>query len=382
MPVVMQVIPSLNYGGVEQGVIDLNAGFSASGWKSIVVSNGGSRVQDVIAGGGAHIRLPVHTKNPLVMAANIGRLRKLIRDHQVEIVHACSRAPAWSAMQAVEGTRARFVTSCHSAHAAQNIAKRLYNSSIARGERVIAVSQFLADYLSENYGVERDRIRVVHRGVSLERFMPNPESSERAAQLKKSLQIPDNVPIILLPGRLTRSKGHVFLLDAVAHLRRKDVVVVFLGSLNDTYAGELRERAAAHGLSEQLHIHDALGDMPSAYMLADIVTAPSVWPEGFGRISIEAQAMGRPVIATNHGGARETILHGETGWLVKPGNIEDFAAALEKSLSLDPRARSEMGLRAMRHVADHFTNVKMCSETLRVYGELLAAPEAVMPRAA
>ena len=153
-PVIMQIVPALNSGGVEQGVIDLNAAIVKAGGHSIVVSSGGVRVRDIVKAGGTHITLPVHSKNPLTIAANIARLRKIIRDNNVDIVHACSRAPAWSAGRAVQGTSAKYVTSVHAAHKINNALKRLYNSSITKGERVIAVSHFLADYLEKNYQVD------------------------------------------------------------------------------------------------------------------------------------------------------------------------------------------------------------------------------------
>ncbi|TAL36550.1 MAG: glycosyltransferase [Alphaproteobacteria bacterium] len=371
MPIVMQVIPSLDYGGVEQGVIDINAGLIAAGWQSVVVSNGGRRIQEVLHAGGKHISLPVHSKNPLTMASNAGRLRQIIREQNVDVVHACSRAPAWSSLRAVAGTRARYVTSCHSAHAFSNFAKRFYNSSVCRGELVIAVSQFLADGLVRDYGADADKIRVVHRGVSLEKYDPSAVASEKITEMRRLLEIPEGMRMVLLPGRLTRSKGHFFLLDALEKLHRKDAFCVFLGSLEPGYAGELEQYIAGKGLQGRVRMQSAVGDMPAAYLAADVVAAPSITPEGFGRISIEAQAMGRPVIATRHGGAMETIRHGETGWLVTPGNVDELAAALNAAFSLDENARAVLAKNAIKHVADNFTNDLMCRKTIAVYAEVL-----------
>jgi glycosyltransferase involved in cell wall biosynthesis len=374
-PVILQVLPALNSGGVEQGVIDLNAAIVKAGGRSIVVSSGGSRVHEITKAGGTHIVMPVHSKSPLTLAGNIRRLRKVIRENNVDIVHACSRAPAWSAARAVLGTGARLVTSCHAAHAAGGVLKRLYNSSITKGERVIAVSHFLADYLEQNYNTDPNIIRVIHRGVAIEKFHPNSVTPERLIRLSKEMRIPDGAAVILVPGRLSRIKGHMFLLDALEKLQRKDVFCLFLGSDegNENYRRELDSYIASKELGAQVRIVPGSDDMPAAYMMATVVAAPSLTPEGFGRVPVEAQAMGRPIVATDHGGMRETIIRDETGWLVEPGNAAELATALQEALSLDARDRAALATRAMSHVAAHFTNEQMCQGTLDVYAELLQA---------
>ena len=374
-PVILQVLPALNSGGVEQGVIDINAAIVKAGGRSIVVSSGGARVHEIAKAGGLHIELPVNSKNPLVMAANIGRLRKVIREHDVDVVHACSRAPAWSAGRAAQGTPARYVTSCHAAHALGGTLKRLYNSSIAKGERVIAVSHFLADYLEKNYKIDPNIVRVIHRGVAMEKFHPNSVTPERLIRLTQEMRIPDGAAVILLPARLSRIKGHMFLLDAMEKMARKDVFCLFLGSDigNEDYRKELDSYIASKDMGAQVRIVPACNDMPAAYMMATVVVAPSLVPEGFGRVPIEAQAMGRPVIATDHGGTRETILREETGWLVEPGNVDALASALNEAMGLSARDRAALATRAMGHVAQHFTNEQMCQGTLDVYAEALEA---------
>lgn len=380
-PVIMQVLPALNSGGVEQGVIDINAAIVKAGGRSIVVSNGGARVHEITKAGGTHIQLPVHSKNPLTMAANIRRLRKLIRDNQVDVVHACSRAPAWSAVRAVQGTSAHYVTSCHASHPFSTALKKLYNSSIARGERVIAVSHFLADYLEQNYKTDPHIIRVIHRGVAMEKFHPNAVTPERLIRLSGDMRIPEGSSVILMPARLSRTKGHMFLLDAIEKLGRKDVFCLFLGSDkgNENYRRELDSYIASKDLGAQVRIVPACDDMPAAYMMATVVVAPSLTPEGFGRVPIEAQAMGRPCIATDHGGMRETIVRDETGWLVEPGNVAELTAALDEALNLDARNRAALATRAMGHVAAHFTNEQMCQGTLDVYAEVMEGVSAAAP---
>ncbi len=372
-PVIMQILPALNAGGVEQGVIDLNAAIVRSGGHSIVVSSGGARVREITKAGGVHIVLPVDSKNPLVIADNIGRLRKIIRNYNVDVVHACSRAPAWSAGRAVQGTPAKYVTSIHSAHKTGGALKMLYNSSITKGERVIAVSHFLADYLEKNYQVSPEKIRVVHRGAAIEKFHPNAVTPDRLIKLAQQWRVPDGASVIMLPARLSRIKGHMFLIDAMQRLQQKDIFCLFVGSDigNVHYRKELEAYIESSGLGGAVRIVNHCDDMPAAYMLSTVVVSPSLVPEGFGRIPIEAQAMGRPVIATDHGGTRETILRDETGWLVTPGDVQGLASALNEALSLDARQRAMLATRAMSHIGTHFTNEKMCAGTLDVYAELL-----------
>lgn len=380
-PVVLQILPALNAGGVEQGVVDISNAVVRAGGKSIVVSAGGLRVHEITKNGGIHIALPVQSKNPITLWGNIGRLRKIIREHNVDIVHACSRAPAWSAERAVVGTGAHYITSCHAAHKISGKLKRFYNSSIAKGKRVIAVSHFLADYLEQNYNVDPKIIRVIHRGVALERFHPNSVTPERMIRTSQLMRIPEGAAVIMLPGRLSRIKGHMFLLDAIDMLHRKDLFCLFVGTDigNESYRKELEAYIESKNLGSCVRIVTDCNDMPAAYMISTVVVSPSLVPEGFGRVPIEAQAMGRPVIATNHGGTRETILREETGWLVEPGDATTLARHLQYALNLDPRGRAMLATKAMAHVAEHFTNEQMCQGTLDVYAELLEGAAAENP---
>ena len=381
---VMQILPNLISGGVEQGVVDLNAGLVKAGMKSIVVSNGGPRVYDITKAGGLHLELPVNSKNPLTIWLNARRLKRLIKLHKVDIVHAASRAPAWSAARAVEGTNARLVTSCHAAHKIGNSFKRAYNRAIAGGEKVIAVSQFLARYLQDNYGLARDKIRVIHRGVSLERFHPTRVSAERLIAVSGQMRLPEGVSVLMLPGRLSRGKGHLVLLEALQKLKRSDLFCLFVGSDagQESYRRELEETITRTGLQAQCRIVTDCNDIPAAYMLATVVLCPSLVAEGFGRIAIEAQAMGRPVIASSHGGLAETLVDGSTGWLVKAGDASALATAIEGVLALSDEDRAGLATRAMSHVAAHFTNATMCQQTMAFYAEVLAAAEARQAKAA
>ena len=372
-PVILQLIPKLSAGGAEQGCIDVCAELVRAGATSIVVSRGGNRLHEIARAGGIHIDLPVDSKNPFVIWRNAMRLKTLVRKYSVDIVHARSRAPAWSGWLACRDTSAHFMTTCHAPYNLGDKWKNLYNGIMARGERVIAISQYVADYLVANYPIDPKVIRVVHRGIALEKFHPTAVTPERMIKLSRAWRLPDGAPVIMMPGRLTRWKGHSVLIEAMAKLNRPDIFCVVIGDAQgrDEYRGELEALIEARGLVGQVRIVEHCTDMPAAYMLAMAVVSASTEPEGFGRVPVEAQAMGRPVIATDHGGARETIRRGETGWLIAPNDADALAQTIGEALSLTPQQRAMLATRAMAHIASNFTREKMTDETLNVYAELL-----------
>ncbi len=373
-PVVMQIIPELGPGGAEQGCIDVAAALVQAGARALVVSAGGPRVGELIRSKAEFIPMPVQSKNPWEMYCNIGRIRRLITAWNVDIVHVRSRAPAWSAWYACKGTSAQFMTTVHAPYNGGSRLKNFYNSIMMRGQRVIAISNHVARYITGNFKIAPEKIRLIHRGTALDRFHPTMVGMQRMATLLQQWRIEDGAPIILLPGRITRWKGHHVLLQAMAQLGRPDVFCVLLGSDQGRteYRQELEAQIAALNLTGQVRIIDHCNDMPAAYMISSVVVSASTDPEGFGRIPVEAQAMGRPIIATDHGGAQETIVRGETGWLVPPGDAQALAEALRQALALTPQQRAVLATKSMNHVAMNFTREKMCDETLSVYAELLA----------
>ena len=226
----MQVIPALGAGGAEQGCIDIAAEIVHAGARALVASNGGDRVHELERSGAVHIRLPVHSKNPFTIWRNIRRLKSVIQKYNVDIVHVRSRAPAWSCYYSCKKTDAKFMTTCHAPYNIGGKFKRFYNSIIARGDRVIAISDHVANYLKENYTISLRNIRLIHRGIALKKFHPTTVTPERLIALSKSWRIPDGASIIMLPGRLTRWKGHHILIDAVGRLERKDIFCVIIGA--------------------------------------------------------------------------------------------------------------------------------------------------------
>ncbi len=378
-PVIMQVIPNLGAGGAEQGCIDMAAAQVKAGARAIIVSNGGPRVPELARYGVEHIQMPVHSKNPLTLWRNIGRLNSIIRKQKVDIVHARSRAPAWSCYKAVQGTNAHYMTTCHAPYNISGEAKRFYNSAIAKGERVIAISGYVARYLLDNYKIDERNIRIIHRGIALDKFHPAAVAPGQLIKITKQWRVPDGMSIVMLPGRLTRWKGHHVLIEAMAKLNRDDVFCVMIGDDQgrSEYRAELEAAIAKHHLEGRVRLIDHCNDMPAAYALSTVVVSASTDPEGFGRVPVEAQAMGKPVIATDHGGAQETIVRGETGWLTPPGDADALLAALKEALSLTEEERHYLAARAIEHVTQHFSKEQMVQNTLNVYAELLGGYQGI-----
>jgi glycosyltransferase involved in cell wall biosynthesis len=373
---IMQIIPELGIGGAEQGCIDIASEIVKSGARSIVVSNGGSRVPDLLRIKSDHIDLPVHSKNPLTIWRNTQRLKKLIVKHDVDIVHVRSRAPAWSAYWACKAMRTPFVTTVHAAYKGnQNRVKRWYNSVMTRGNRVIAISNFIGDYVREFFDVDPRNLVTIPRSVDLDKFQPELVSAERAMNLAKQWRAPDGVPLILMPGRVSRIKGHQVLIDALEKLGRRDIFCIMVGPNQgrNEFQEELEKSITEKNLSGMVRIVDNCTDMPAAYYLSSIVVAPSIVPEGFGRTPIEAQAMGRPVIASDYGGFKETIIHKQTGWLFPVGDADALAESLRQALAMNDEQRTELATRSIAHVRDNFTKDKMCHAVMEVYADILRA---------
>ena len=376
-PVIMQIIPELGPGGAEQGCLDVAKGIIEAGGKAIVVSHGGGRIHELSRMGATHIHFPVHSKNPLTILRNIGRIKRLIKKYHVDIVHVRSRAPAWSAYYACKNATAHFMTTCHASYNIHgNKWKRRYNAIMTRGQRVIAVSNHVATYLMDNYDIDQRKMRTIHRGVDLKKYGTDKVIPAQIIEVTKQWRLPEDARIILLPGRITRLKGHHVLIEAMAKLDTKDnIFCVFLGSDQGRheYTAELSAAIEKHNLGERIRIIDHCQEMPAAYMLSDIIISASTDPEGFGRIPIEAQIMGKPIIATNHGGAMETIIDGQTGWLIPPNDAEALKQAIDNVLSLSDEEKNILANNAISNVLENFTNDQMVNKTLDVYSELVHA---------
>lgn len=381
-PAILQVLPALVTGGVERGTVDTAKALARSGWVSYVASAGGPMVRELERAGAIHVTLPLASKNPLVMRRNADRLAELIRTTPIDLVHVRSRAPAWSARTAAQRCGVPLVTTFHNAYKSHNWFRKFWAGPMAKGDAVVAISDFVADYANKAFGVARARLVTIPRGIDLAKFDPSRVYSERIANLAQQWRLVDGLPVILLPGRLTRWKGHMVLLRALALLAKQRGAQDFIAVLSGDHQGRETYRAELDGLIVQLGLDRCVRlpgdckDMPAAYMLADVVVSASTFPEGFGRVAVEAQAMGKPVIATDHGGARETVLPGETGWLVPPNDPAALAAALGEALALTPERRLQIAERARRNVMDNYTVDRMCEAYLGVYTRLLFPAQA------
>ena len=372
-PTILQVLPALVAGGVERGVVDITAAIVRAGWRALVVSQGGPMVRDVQRVGGTHFTLPIGTRNPLLYRRNVDLLTGLTQDNAVDLIHARSRAPAWSAMRAARATGVPFVTTFHGTYGSNKALKRWYNSVMTKGDRVIAISNFVNQHIRDGYKINTDKLVTIHRGVDTSQFDPAAVTAARIIQLSHAWRLPDGVPVIMLPGRITRWKGQKILIEALYRLPHRNFICVIVGSAKRraTYRDDLKKMVAERSLEPVVSFVDHETDMPAAYMLADVVVSASTDPEAFGRVTAEALAMGRLVVATDHGGSRETVVPGDTGWLVRPGDPEDLAIAITEALDLNATARHAMAQRARNRIREKFDVIRMCNATLGVYSEML-----------
>ncbi|MET7248022.1 glycosyltransferase family 4 protein [Methylobacterium sp. EM32] len=386
---VLQIIPELDAGGAERTAVDVAAALAAAGARALVATEGGRLVGELQAKGGAWVPFPARTKNPFVMALNVGRLMRICRAERVDLIHARSRAPAWVALGAARRLRIPFVTTYHGSYAGRSPAKLLYNSVMARGDAVIANSHFTADAIRRLFPqIAGNRVRVIHRGTDLAAFAPAQVTPQRVEALRRAWGVAPHERVVLLAARLTPWKGHRVLIEAAAALRAQglsEFTVVLAGDPQGRtgYLREIDAMIAAHGLSAQVKRVGHCGDMPAAYRAASVVVVPSTEPEAFGRSAVEAQALGTPVVVSDLGAVPETVLappevpaHERTGWRVPAGDPQALAAAVAEALQLGASARDALVRRARRHVETHFSLELMLADTLAIYAALLGVAPA------
>ena len=371
-PALLQVLPALRSGGVERGTLEIAEAQIAAGFRAIVASAGGEMVPPLEALGAKHITLPLTAKSPLAIWRNAAALGALMRAEGVALIHARSRAPAWSALMAARRAGLPFVTTYHGAYNEGFPGKRFYNSVMARGDRVIAISHFIADLIRTRHGVPEARLRVIPRGVDPRRFDPALVSAERIEKLRTAWGLPDGRLIIMLPARVTRWKGQMVLVEAMARLPG-DSLALLVGDAEErpAFKAELLARIESLGLKDRVRLVGHANDMPAALMLADVVIHASTDAEAFGRTVIEAQAMARPVIASDLGAPRETVAEGVTGWRTPPGDAAALAEAISKALAMPTEERAALGARARAAVLSGYTTEAMQAATMAVYRELI-----------
>lgn len=378
---VLQVVPRLDTGGVERGTIEMTEAIANAGGRALVVTSGGAQALRIPRAGGELIEIDVASKNPWTIWRNVGRLARLIRDLRIDVVHARSRAPAWSAYFACKRTGTPFVTTFHGTYNEGFPGKRLYNSVMARGRPVIAISEFIRDLILARYTVPEDKIVVIPRGADISVFSEEMVGNERSVSLAERWGLLDDPrPVIMLPGRLTRWKGAESMIEAAARLREirggPDFLILIVGDdmSGGGFARTLDQRIGERDLEDCVYRVCAVTDIAAAYKLAAVVVSASIEPEAFGRVVVEAQAMGRPVIATDHGGAKETVIHGESGWLYPPGDADALAALLNEALSMNESERAHTGMAARARVHTSYTVASMQRATLNVYEQAAGRP--------
>ncbi|MDZ7628669.1 MAG: glycosyltransferase family 4 protein [Parvularculaceae bacterium] len=377
---VLQVIPAMDAGGAERTTLEMARAIVAAGGRAIVATSAGRMIAD-LERAGAHVALmPVQSKNPLTIMSNAGRLSALIRAQRVDIIHARSRAPAWSSLVAARRTGAAFVTTWHGAYRSGSPWKRFYNSAMARGDLVIANSAFTAASIRAA-GDPGERLKVIHRGADTDEFNPRAIGGDRVDALLTKWGLEKGLgPLLLLPGRLTDWKGHSLAIEALQRLPAKvpagamaNLRLIFAGDAQgrDGYASSLLRGVREQGQDRMIRFVGHCDDMPAAYAAADVVLSPSTRPEAFGRIAAEAGAMERIAIAADHGGQRETIIDGETGFLVKPGSADALATAIATAMSMSAVSRAAMGTKARARIASLFSAAAMTAATLDAYRMVL-----------
>jgi len=371
---VLQLVPKLDIGGAERVAIEIAEALTKAGHRALIACEGGVLIQAALRAGAEILPVPLDTKSPLKIRRNAGRLKRLIEKYEVDVVHAHSRGPAWSGYWATRQGQAKFVTTYHGVYKENAPFKHRYNEIMAMGDRVIAVSRFIADLIAGRYPNAAAKLRMIPGGVDPARFDPASVLGDRAVRLAQGWRLTLGVPTIMLPGRLTGWKGQKLLISALAASRHEDAVAVLAGGDQGraSYAQSLIAHARHCGVAERVRLVGNVDDMPAAMMLADVVVNASTDPEAFGRTIIEAQAMARMVIAADHGGARETIIDRETGLLFPPGDAAALAAAIDQMLDLDPADRIALGRHARAVVSERYSIAAMQDAVLDVYAELLS----------
>lgn len=370
-PVIFQILPALESGGIEQGTVDVSKAILEKGWASIVLSSGGLMVKHIVENGGTHITVPLDTKNPFKIFINSFRIRKLIKKHGATLVHVRSRAPAWSTYLACKITKRPMITTLHKAYRSSNPLKRLYNSIMMRGHVVIAVSNFIRTYIAQDYPKLNPRVETIYRGIDPQ-FLNHEPSKEDIEALSKEWGLSRNtVPIILLPGRLSQDKGHKLAVTTLKHIEKGKLVCAGFQKKNTHLKKNVIAFATGLGLANRVLFPGYSYDMLSAYALADVVIIPATKPEAFRRAAVEAMAMGKMVVASDVGGTAETIKDGETGFLFRSGDARDLADKINTILEMSDEEKEKIGRAARKHVKANYLSKQMTDKTIALYESLL-----------
>ena len=373
-PIVLQVLPELQHGGVEWGTIQVAEALQQNGYTNFVASAGGRLEYELDKMKVKHFKLPLKTKNPLKLYLNSLKLEKIIKENGINIVHARSRAPAWSAYWAAKRAGVKYMTTFHGTYGlGPKGIKKVYNKVMTFGQLVIAISTHIKNHMLQHYNVDESKMRLIHRCVDVEKFAPKSVSQERIIRTIKENNLPEDRPIISLVGRITRWKGQHILVEAMSMLKNKDAYALIVGSDQGRvkYTEELKATAKKLGVENRIKFIGESFDIPALLMVSDVVLSTAIEPEAFGRAAIEGQAMGKIVLASNIGGSLENLVDGVSGRLFKSNDAKSLAEAMDWALSLPAEEKKKFSEAAIKNVHDNFTKQIMCDKTIAVYNELL-----------
>ena len=377
---VLQVIPRLGFGGAETGCYDIAHYLPEKGCKSFIVTSGGELIKFIDKTKVRLIKLPVHSKNPLIILLNTIVLIFIILFNDISIVHARSRAPAWSCFFATKITRKKFVTTFHGTYNFNSKLKKFYNSVMVRSNLIIAGSNFIFSHIKNNYSDHLDlrkKLLVIFRGINIDYFDPTTKTEEEEKKLLKSWGIEENKKIILLPGRLTPWKGQELFLEAInlvnVKLGYEAFYAVILGSDQgrDLFKKKLIRISEQFRMTNQVKFIDQCKDMALAYKVSDIIVSSSIEPEAFGRVAVEAQSMKKVIIASNIGGSNETVINDKTGYLFESGNPNSLCEKILKVLNFDETTLNTVGIEGRKNIINKFNVEKMCFSTYSEYKKLI-----------
>jgi len=377
---VLQVIPKLGYGGAETGCYDLAHYLKENGCPSYIVTSGGELLKFIDKKKVKLIKLPVHSKNPILILFNALALVFIILFHNISIVHARSRAPAWSCLLATKITRRKFVTTFHGTYNHNNSIKKFYNSIMLRSNLIIAGSNFIFSYINNHYskylGLKK-KFLVIFRGINVDYFDSSTVLEKEEDQLLKDWEIDRGKKIILMPGRLTKWKGQEVFIEALnlvnKELGHKSFYAVILGNDQgrNVYTKKIKRLAEQYRLTRQVRFIKHCKNMPLAYKISYLIVSASIEPEAFGRVAVEVQSMEKPIVASNIGGSNETIIDNKTGFLFESGNAEALSKKIITVLNLDESTLKSIGIEGRKNIIKKFNVEKMCFSTYSEYKKLL-----------
>ena len=370
---IAQILPALNNGGVERGVVEISKALVDNNFRSIVISSGGYMVPQIIRNGGIHYELDVHTKNPLKWSKIRSELKSVLEGENVDLIHFCSRAPAWIGMPLGVVLDIPTITSVHMRFRKSNIFKKYYNSILTKGNFIIAISKHIEASIKNSFPKVSDKIKVIPRGVDLDLFNPSKINPARIISQSKHLNLKDNVPVIIMAARPAMWKGYQVLIKALSKVKHNfQCVFIGAGDGNQKFQNILIKKIIQSKLETKIKLIGSTRDIQAAMILGDLIIMPSLTPEPFGRIVLEAQALGKIPIAFDHGGASETIIDGKTGFLAEPFNVESLSEKISFALSLNSQKREKIGEFAKKIVSKNYSHHRMCNLTISLYKQTIA----------